>query len=113
MKKLLIITALFCVGCAKDKLPDIPGLNAKMNGHYYKLKGDIFSRGQYQPESPLLIRSVYFNQVEQIPYAKAAARVNWSQFDPYTPANKLEVQNGLRYGDTTTHIWNIPVEDLK
>lgn len=108
--KPLILATLFIVlmGCKKQEIT----VQVQV-GHYYRLKSNVFSKGQYQPENPVRADSLYIDPLSHKPYAKIWARIDWNNFDRKQQANQIRIGRGLVVGDTTHIKWECPQGDLE
>ena len=110
MKKLVVLLSLVLVtACKKDDMPLVIGQS-------YNLKSDIFSKGAYQPISPVKVDSLYIDLSSGLPYARASAMINWAGLNQNDPGNKLTLQGlaqqGINWGDQKYIEWYIPQDDL-
>lgn len=109
MKKIILAFVLIISSCKKDDMPILIGQS-------YAIKSNIFSKGAFQPISPIKVDSLYIDPSSGLPFARAMALIDWGNFDKSNAGNKIVLQDlikkGINFGDQRYIEWYISQDDL-
>jgi len=97
MKKTKVLLALIVAltACKKEQKPVVAGGT-------YRVKGDIFNRGTFQPLDTLYAYSIYFNNAEGLFYCRCGG-----------PSTGTPLGTGKVDSLNSQPLWFIPTDDLK